>query len=190
MGGPVGVHFHGTAMAYLEHGALTVPLTLESGKSATLEVCVLDAAVLRIRLGSTGKPLPLPVDSDMLVPFKGAVSAPALTREELVAARRQVARDVQVEAGILTYIQRIVAATRRDPAVQFGAGPRAGLALLETSRALAVLRGRDFVTPDDVKDICSPVLVHRVTLSPEAEMEGFSLDELLARILQGVEVPR
>ena len=115
---------------------------------------------------------------------------PALTREELVAARRQVARDVQVEAGILTYIQRIVAATRRDPAVQFGAGPRAGLALLETSRALAVLRGRDFVTPDDVKDLCSPVLVHRVTLSPEAEMEGFSLEELLARILQGVEVPR
>ena len=75
-------------------------------------------------------------------------------------------------------------------AVQIGAGPRASLALLEGSRAAAALSGRDFITPDDVKSLTGPVLAHRVTLSPEAEMEGMALEDLLARIFDQVEVPR
>jgi len=115
---------------------------------------------------------------------------PVLSRDELVACRRVVTSGVRVEKGIQGYILRIVSATRKDESVQIGAGPRASLALLECSRAHAALRQRDFVTPDDVKEMASAVLVHRVTLSPEAEMEGSTLDDVVRRTLEGVEVPR
>ncbi|MBI4616552.1 MAG: MoxR family ATPase [Planctomycetes bacterium] len=115
---------------------------------------------------------------------------PVLSREELLETRRAVAREVRAEKEVLEYIQKVVSATRRDPSVQLGAGPRSGIALLETSRALATLRGRDFVTPDDVKEMASPVLVHRVILTPEAEMEGTVLEDVLRRTFEQVEVPR
>src|SRR3954447_24418324 len=115
---------------------------------------------------------------------------PVVSAEELAQARRTVATQVRVEPEIIRYIQEIVAKTRNDDAVQIGAGPRASLALLEASRAAAALEGRDFITPDDVKALVSPVLSHRVTLSPEAEMEGLALEDLLARIFEQVEVPR
>ncbi len=115
---------------------------------------------------------------------------PVMSRDELAASRRVIAEGVRVEQGIQGYILKIVTATRQDESVQIGAGPRASLALLEASRALAALRGRDFVTPDDVKEMARPVLVHRVTLSPEAEMEGLVLDDLLKRIFESVQVPR
>ena len=115
---------------------------------------------------------------------------PVITLEELAQARRTVASQVRVEPNIIRYIQEIVARTRRDDAVQIGAGPRASLALLEASRAMAALGGREFITPDDVKTLVPPVLAHRVTLSPEAEMEGLALTDLLARIYDQVEVPR
>src|SRR5438477_3219843 len=110
--------------------------------------------------------------------------------EELLAARRTVAMSVRVEPQIIKYIQSLVAKTRNDESVQIGAGPRASLALLEGSRASAALAGRDFITPDDVKSLVAPVLAHRVTLSPEAEMEGMALEDLLSRIFDQVEVPR
>ena len=115
---------------------------------------------------------------------------PVVSTDELAQARRTVATQVRVEPEIIRYIQEIVAKTRNDDAVQIGAGPRASLALLEASRAAAALQGRDFITPDDVKSLVSPVLSHRVTLSPEAEMEGLALEDLLARIFEQVEVPR
>jgi len=115
---------------------------------------------------------------------------PVLSADDLFDARRSVAAQVRVEPNIIKYIQEIVGKTRGDDAVQIGAGPRASLALLEASRASAALLGRDFITPDDVKSLVSPVLAHRVTLSPEAEMEGLALDDLLARIFDQVEVPR
>jgi MoxR-like ATPase len=115
---------------------------------------------------------------------------PVISAEELAQARRTVATQVRVEPEIIRYIQEIVARTRNDDAVQIGAGPRASLALLESSRAAAALQRRDFITPDDVKALVSPVLAHRVTLSPEAEMEGLALDDLLTRIFEAVEVPR
>ena len=115
---------------------------------------------------------------------------PVITADELAQARRTVATQVRVDEDIIRYIQEIVAKTRNDDAVQIGAGPRASLALLESSRAAAALQGRDFITPDDVKSLVSPVLSHRVTLSPEAEMEGLALEDLLARIFETVEVPR
>jgi len=115
---------------------------------------------------------------------------PSMSADELFVARRSVAAQVRVEPNIIRYIQEIVAKTRSDDAVQIGAGPRASLALLEASRASAALQGREFITPDDVKSLVSAVLAHRVTLSPEAEMEGVALDDLLARIFEQTEVPR
>ena len=97
---------------------------------------------------------------------------------------------MRVDPGIQRYILDVVTATRRDETVQIGAGPRASLALLDCARARAALLGRDFVTPDDVKGQAEAVLVHRVTLSPEAEMEGTTLADVLRRIFESVEVPR
>ncbi|HEX7153635.1 MAG TPA: MoxR family ATPase [Thermoanaerobaculia bacterium] len=119
-----------------------------------------------------------------------AALQPVVSAEELLQARRTVTSQVRVEPHIIRYIQEIVSRTRRDEAVQIGAGPRASLALLEASRAAAALQARDFITPDDVKSHVLPVLAHRVTLSPEAEMEGLALEDLLGRIFDQVEVPR
>jgi MoxR-like ATPase len=115
---------------------------------------------------------------------------PVMSGEELLEARRTVTTSVRVEPHIIRYIQELVSRTRRDDAVQIGAGPRASLALLEASRATAALEGRDFITPDDVKSLVAPVVSHRITLSPEAEMEGLALEDLLKRIFDQVEVPR
>jgi MoxR-like ATPase len=115
---------------------------------------------------------------------------PVVSGEELLQARRTVATSVRVEPHIIRYIQELVSRTRRDEAVQIGAGPRASLALLEASRATAALEGRDYITPDDVKSLVAPVVAHRITLSPEAEMEGLALEDLLRRIFDQVEVPR
>ncbi len=115
---------------------------------------------------------------------------PVVSGEELMAARRAISSQVRVEQNIIRYIQELVASTRKDDAVQIGAGPRASLALLEGSRAAAALAGRDFITPDDVKSLVPSVFAHRVTLSPEAEMEGLALEDLLSRIFDQVEVPR
>jgi len=119
-----------------------------------------------------------------------ATLQPVITGEELLQARRTVAKGVRVEPHIIRYIQELVSRTRRDEAVQIGAGPRASLALLEASRATAALQGRDYITPDDVKSLVAPVVTHRITLSPEAEMEGLALEDLLRRIFDQVEVPR
>ena len=116
--------------------------------------------------------------------------APVMSLDELAEAQRAVREGVRVEKGVIGYIRRTVEATRKDDSIQLGAGTRASLALLETGRALAALRGRDFITPDDVKEMAAPVLAHRITLSPEAEMEGLTLEDLLRRIFEQVEVPR
>ena len=119
-----------------------------------------------------------------------ALLEPQLDMNGLVAAQKTVQTLVRVEEKLLAYICEVVAATRKDESVQLGAGPRASLALLTSCRAQAALRGRDFITPDDVKELARPVLAHRVTLAPEAEMEGVDLATVLQRIFERIEVPR
>jgi MoxR-like ATPase len=115
---------------------------------------------------------------------------PILSKDDLVAARQALSQGVRAEKGVQKYILDIVRSTRSNESLQFGAGPRASLALLESGRALAAIRGRDFVTPDDIKELVAPVLAHRVSLAPEAEMEGLALEDILRRIFEKVEVPR
>lgn len=114
---------------------------------------------------------------------------PVMTAAELLALRRTVAT-VHVEPVVRDYITRIVRATREEPAFALGASPRAGVALFLASRAEALLSGRDFVTPDDVKMLALPVLRHRVMLTPEAEVEGMAADERISALLQTLPAPR
>ncbi len=115
--------------------------------------------------------------------------APAITAPQMAAALRLAsALTLQDELG--RYIVRIVRETRSHAAVLVGGGPRATLAFVRASRVLAAIRGREFVTPDDIKDLARPVLEHRLVLKPEFELEGVTVPETIQEILAAVEVPR
>ena len=103
---------------------------------------------------------------------------------------RKIVNGVIVEPGLVEFIAKIVIATRNNPSLFLGGSPRASLAILKASKANAAIKGRDFVTPEDVVEMVAPVLRHRVILTPEKEMEGLSPDELLHLIVAGIEVPR
>jgi len=113
---------------------------------------------------------------------------PMASAEEL-ARLRQAVEEVHVEPAMRDYIVAIVRATRQDPSLTLAASPRAGVALFSASRAHALLEGRDFVIPDDVKELSLPVLRHRIRLTPEAEVEGESADQRLGHLLAQVKVP-
>jgi MoxR-like ATPase len=106
-----------------------------------------------------------------------------------VEALRAAVDRVVVEPGVRGYIATLVRATREGGALSLGASPRATVALFRMARASAAMRGRDFVTPDDVKDAAPAVLRHRVALTPEAEIEGDTADAAVRRILDRIEVP-
>ena len=108
---------------------------------------------------------------------------------ELAQMQADVAR-ITVEDKVFNYIYEMVKATRNSNDVMVGGSPRAGIALLNCSKAVAALRGRDFVIPDDVKEFALPVLRHRVLLRPEAEVEGLSSDRVLRSIIDAQVVPR
>jgi MoxR-like ATPase len=99
-------------------------------------------------------------------------------------------RRLTVEEGIQRYIVSIIRGTRSALNISWGASPRAAVALLLSSKALAAMRGRTFVTPDDVKEMARPVLRHRIVLRSEAEIEGTSPDQVLDEVIAGIEVPR
>ena len=103
---------------------------------------------------------------------------------------RKIVSGVIVEPGLVEFIAKIVMATRNNPSLFLGGSPRASLAILKASKANAAIKGRDFVTPEDVVEMVAPVLRHRVILTPEKEMEGLTPDELLHLIVAGIEVPR
>ena len=103
---------------------------------------------------------------------------------------QKVVNDVYVAPQLLDYVNKIVRLTRSFPRLAFGASTRAGLALVQGIRTLALFQGRAFATPDDVAKLVAPTLRHRVCLSPEAEIEGRDVDEILSVVVRSVEVPR
>lgn len=103
---------------------------------------------------------------------------------------RSLVQEILVEPRLIEFIARIIFETRNNPALYLGASPRASLALLRAAKATAAIKGRDFVTPDDIKEMAPAVLRHRIILTPEKEMEGITADELIDAILKSVEVPR
>lgn len=113
--------------------------------------------------------------------------SPLITREELLHMRALL-HEVVVDEAVLRFICRITEQTRRSRMVYLGASPRAAVALLQVAKAIALLAGRDFVTPDDVKTVAPAVLAHRIQLTAEAEMDGMSVDRLVARLLDAAVV--
>ncbi len=109
---------------------------------------------------------------------------------DLITSLQESLLSVTIKEEILEYMVKIVRETRKNESVLVGAGPRATQAFIVASRVYAVLSGRDFVTPDDVKSLALPILGHRIILKPEYEIEGLSIDELVKRILENISIPR
>ncbi len=113
-----------------------------------------------------------------------------ILHKESIADLRQTLAAVLIEENLIKYIVQIVNSTRANPSLYLGASPRASLAILNAAKASACLRGRDFVSPDDIKHVTKPVLRHRIVLTPEKEMEGINADTVIQQLLDKVEVPR
>jgi MoxR-like ATPase len=109
---------------------------------------------------------------------------------DIIRQCREAVRDVVVDESIINYISEITRQTRRMPHFLLGGSPRASIALLLCSKSVAAIRGREYVTPDDVKSLALPVLRHRVILKAESEIEGITADDVLRNILGSIEVPR
>ena len=109
--------------------------------------------------------------------------------DAILQCRVEVAR-ARMEPGVQHYAVDLVRRTRAHPFIHYGASPRASVALLLCSKAVAAIRGRDFVTPDDVRDVALPVLRHRLTMRAEAELDGITPDAVITDIVRTVEVPR
>ncbi|MEQ8244793.1 MoxR family ATPase [Fulvivirga sp.] len=112
-----------------------------------------------------------------------------LSKEQIIAYRQKVSQ-VHVEKNLLEYIAKIVNNSRSDHSLYLGASPRASVAILKTSKAFAAINGRDFVTPEDIKQMATPVMRHRVILTPEKEMEGVHPDQVIESLINNIEIPR
>lgn len=112
-----------------------------------------------------------------------------LTENDLKDYRNKV-QEVIVDKKVMKYIAEIIHKTRNHPHLFLGASPRASIAILNSSKAYAAINGRDFVIPEDIKKVLTPVLRHRILLTPEREMEGVTTDRVVEMIVQSVEVPR
>jgi MoxR-like ATPase len=120
---------------------------------------------------------------------KDAVDVEVITDPQRVIAMQQACEDVYVDPALRMYMVEVVSRTREDPRVLVGASPRGSQALLKTGRAAAALRGRDFVTPDDVKSVAALALSHRLILKPEHQIKGLECEEIIQTILREVPVP-
>lgn len=114
---------------------------------------------------------------------------PVISREELLA-HQQTVRQILIEEKLLVYIASLVQQSRNFAGLYLGASPRASLNIMHAAKAFAAIRGRDFVTPDDIQEAAYPVLRHRVILTPEKEMEGSLANDIVRQLIEKVEVPR
>jgi len=150
----------------------------------------LDRFLMRLRLGYLSAADETDMLNRRLARATETVTLSAVTDAAGVLAMRTSLERIEVTQDLLDYIVAIVTATRRDPQVQVGASPRGGLALMQLARAQALLRGRDYVIPDDIKQVAVPALAHRVTLRPELWVRQVSADDVVARLLAAVPTPR
>jgi len=114
---------------------------------------------------------------------------PVLNASMIELLRRQVSA-IHVEEKLIRYIVSVVASTRQHKSIYLGASPRASIGILQASKAIAAMNGRDFVVPEDILYVMPAVLRHRLVLSPEKEMEGGTTDDVISQIIQSAEIPR
>jgi MoxR-like ATPase len=112
-----------------------------------------------------------------------------LDKEDILTLRKTVS-SIVIEENLMRYIAQIVGGTRQNPSLYLGASPRASLAIMNSAKASACIRGRDFVNPDDIKHVAKHVLRHRIILTPEKEMEGVTPDTVIQQLLDKIEIPR
>lgn len=114
----------------------------------------------------------------------------SLLSAKQIAEYQDTIKEIVVEKNLLKYIASIVDNTRSNANLYLGASPRASIAIMDASKALAAINGRDFITPDDIKKVAIPVLGHRILLTPEREMEGLTAQQVVKQIVDGIEIPR
>jgi len=114
---------------------------------------------------------------------------PVLNGAQVIALRQQI-KTLIIEERLLQFIARFIHQTRNHKSIYPGASPRASLAIMNASKAMAAISGRDFVTPEDILDVFNPVLRHRIILAPDKEMEGVTEDEVIKQIVNGMDIPR
>ncbi|TKD57494.1 MoxR family ATPase [Flavobacterium sp. ASW18X] len=112
-----------------------------------------------------------------------------LTAQE-IAEYQETIKEIIVEDNLIRYIAELVNATRTNANLYLGASPRASIAILDASKALAAINGRDFITPEDIKKVAPAILAHRIILTPEREMEGLTPDKMVAQLIESIEIPR
>lgn len=114
---------------------------------------------------------------------------PVLKAAQVNSLRAQI-KTILIEEKLLQFIARLVHQTRNHKSIYLGASPRASLAIMNASKAIAAMQGRDFVTPEDIREVVVPVLRHRIILTPDKEMEGITEEEVIRQIIQAMDVPR
>jgi MoxR-like ATPase len=167
---------------------------IEQEGTYPLPLAQLDRFMFKVRVG-----YPAPADEVRVLREHHATSGltspesslvrPVLGATEILASQQSI-RATHVREEVIAYVGELLKATREDDTLSVGASPRSGLMLLMGAKSLARFRGRDFVTPDDVQSVLLPTFRHRVVLSPSAELEGVTTDEVLRNLIEMVEVPR
>ena len=114
---------------------------------------------------------------------------PVLSGAQIISLKQQI-KTLIIEEKLLQFIAKFIHQTRNHKSIYLGASPRASLAIMNASKAMAAINGRDFVTPEDILDVFTPVLRHRIILAPDKEMEGVTEDEVIRQIVNGMDIPR
>ena len=135
-------------------------------------------------------------EEEILQRYKNNIKAPDLNTVKPVFTVNEIQKvqdiveKIIIEDNLVKYISSITHKTRNHGKIYLGGSPRASLSILKSAKAIAAIRGRDFVTPEDIQFVAKPVLNHRLILTPEAEMEGLSTEDVVSEIIQTIEVPR
>lgn len=165
---------------------------IEQEGTYNLPEAQLDRFLFKIKLGYPE----LHEEEEILHRYKNSITTPALDDIKAVFTAVEIKKiqeaieKVIVEDNLVKYIASITHKTRNHGKIYLGGSPRASLSMIKASKAIAAIRGRDFVTPDDIQFVAVHVLNHRLIMTPEAEMEGFSTEDVIMEIIKTLEVPR
>ncbi len=162
---------------------------IESEGTYPLPDAQLDRFMMKLSVGYPGRPIERAILIKRKQRGKDEHDLKAITSPEKLREMQQSLEKVQIDDSIIEYIVEIIHRTREDPRVKVGSSPRGAQALFKLSRALAVLNGRDYVIPDDIKRLCIYSLRHRMILRPEPRIKGVKTEEIISQILEEVEVP-
>ena len=167
---------------------------LENEGTYPLPEAQLDRFLIKVRIAYPSEAEELAmlrvVTGDRIGDGLDVASVATLARPDTIVALQQLVARIRVDDSVAGYAVRLVRGTRDWPGIAVGAGPRGSIALVRMARALALLAGRDYATPDDIKRASLPVLRHRIALSAESELDGMGHDEVLAALLQRTAAPR